>query len=233
MGAGGRRLIRPAAFLSALLAGALVFAGAELLNSDTAGPWLELAASALLGLALLTGTLFIRAAVVRRREGMGGRAWRWGAAAAGSALVGLAAIFFLATSLQVGSTLTGADVRQTRPILDGLPVPPHARLVSVHPGLTGSESVVADYRVPDLSQVAAFYTQALPEAGWSSEDATPGGSLLRYRKGDFVVIVLIDLGGTPATDYTVTVDRAPTPSISPPAARASAEESLALSRIAT
>ncbi len=223
MGAGGRRLIKPgnrlkpAALLSALLAGSLVFAGAELLNSDTAGPWLELAASALLGLALLTGTLFIRAAVVRRREGIGGRAWGWGAAATGSALVGLAAILFLATSLQVGSTLTGADVRQTRPILDGLPVPPHARLVSEHPGLAGSESVVADYRVPDLSQVAGFYTHALPEAGWSSEDANPGGALLRYRKGDFVVIVLIGLGGTPATDYTVTVDRAPVPSISPSA----------------
>ncbi len=219
MGAGGRRLIRakPAALLSALLAGALVFAGAELLNSDTAGPWLELAASALLGLALLTGTLFIRAAMVRRREGIGGRAWGWGAAAAGSALVALAAIFFLATSLQVGSTLTGADIRQTRPILDGLPVPPHARLVTEHPGLAGSEGIVADYRVPNLSQVAGFYTHALPEAGWSSEDTNPGGALLRYRKGDFVVIVLIDLGGTPASDYTVTVDRAPVPSISPSA----------------
>ncbi len=215
MGAGGRRLGKPTALLIALLAGALVFAGAELLNSDTAGPWLELAASALLGLALLAGTLFIRAAIVRRREGIGSRAWGWGAAAAGSALVGLAAIFFLATSLQVGSTLTGADVRQTRPILDGLPVPPHARLVSEHPGLAGSESVVADYRVPDLSQVAGFYLQALPKAGWSSEDANPGGALLRYRKGDFVVIVLIDLGGAPAADYTVTVDRAPVPSISP------------------
>ncbi|TMD05523.1 MAG: hypothetical protein E6J01_09950 [Chloroflexi bacterium] len=215
MGAGSRRLIRPAALLGALLAGTLVFAGAELLNSDTAGPWLELAASALLGLTLLTGTLFIRAALVRRRERIPRRAWGWVAAAAGSALVGLAAVLFLATSFQVGSTLTGADVRETRPILDGLPVPPRARLVSEHPGLAGSESIVADYRVPDLSQVASFYTQALPKRGWSSEDANPGAALLRYRKGDFVVIVLIDQSGTPATDFTVTVDHAPTPSVSP------------------
>ncbi len=186
-----------------------MFAGAELLNSDTAGPWLELAASALLGLALLTGTLFIRAAVVRRRERMPRRAWGWGVAAAGSGMAGLAAVLFLATSLQVGSTLTGADVRETRPILDGLPVPPHARLVSEHPGLAGSENIVADYRVPDLSQVAGFYTLALPKVGWSFEDANPGGALLRYRKGDFVVIVLIDQSGSPATDFTVTVDHAP------------------------
>ena len=217
MGAGGRRLIRPTALLGALLAGTLVFAGAELLNSDTAGPWLELGAGALLGLALLTGAVFIRAAMVRRRERMPRPAWGWTAAAAGSALVGLAAVLFLATSLQVGSTLTGADVRETRPILDGLPVPPHARLVSEHPGLAGSESIVADYRVPDLSQVAGFYTQALPRVGWSSEDANPGGALLRYRKGDFVLIVLIDLSATPATDFTVTVDHAPIPSISPSA----------------
>jgi len=217
VGAGGRRLTKakPTALLGALLAGTLVFAVAELLNSDTAGPWLELAATALLGLALLTGTLFIRAAVVRRRERLPRRAWGWAAAAAGSALVGLAAVSFLATSLQVGSTLTGADVRVTRPILDGLPVPPQARLVSEHPGLAGSESIVADYRVPDLSQVGGFYTQALPKVGWSSEDANPGGALLRYRKGDFVVIVLIDQSGPPATDYTVTIDHAPVPSITP------------------
>jgi hypothetical protein len=217
VGAGGRRLTRPAALLGALLAGTLVFAGAELANSDTAGPWLELAAGALLGLALLTGTLFSRAAVVRRRERMPRRAWGWMAAAAGSALVGLAAILFLATSLQVGSTLTGADVRETRPILDGLPVPRDARKVSEHPGLAGSESIVADYRVPDLSQVAGFYTRALPKVGWTSEDANPGGALLRYRKGDFVVIVLIDESVPPATEYTVTVDHAPLPSISPSA----------------
>lgn len=222
MGAGGRLTKpgirgKPAALISALLAGTLVFAGAELLNSDTAGPWLELAASALLGLALLTGTLFIRAAIVRRRERMRRRAWGWVAAAAGSALVGLAAVLFLAASLQVGSTLTGADVRETRPILDGLPVPPHARLVSEHPGLAGSESIVADYRVPDTSQVAGFYTQALPKVGWSSEDANPGGALLRYRKGDFVVIVLIDPNVTPPTDFTVIVDHAPIPSIAPSA----------------
>lgn len=220
MGAGSRRLIRPAALLGALLAGTLVFAGAELANSDTAGPWLELAASALLGLALLTGTLFTRAALLRRRERMPRRSWGWVAAVAGSALVGLAAVLFLATSLQVGSTLTGADVRETRPILDGLPMPPHAHLVSEHPGLAGSESIVADYRVPDLSLVAGFYTQALPKLGWSSEDANPGGTLLRYRKGDFVVIVLIDQSAPPATEYTVTVDHAPIPSISPSASAA-------------
>jgi hypothetical protein len=89
--------------------------------------------------------------------------------------------------------------------------------VSEHPGLAGSESIVADYRVPDLSQVAGFYTQALPKLGWSSEDANPGGALLRYRKGDFVVIVLIDQSAPPATDFTVTVDHAPLPSSAPSA----------------
>jgi hypothetical protein len=218
VGAGGR-LIRPIPLIGALLTGALVFTLAELLNSDTAGPWLELAAGAVLGLGLLTGALFIRAALVRRREGIGRRAWGWAGAAAGSALVGLAAVLFLVTSLQVGSTLTGADVRQTRPILDSLPVPPHGRRVSEHPGLAGSESIVADYRVPDASRVAGFYTQALPKVGWSSEDPNPGGALLRYRKGDFVVIILIDLSVTPATDFTVTVDHAPVPSISASASR--------------
>jgi len=71
--------------------------------------------------------------------------------------------------------------------------------------------------IRDRSQVAGFYTRALPKVGWTSEDANPGGALLRYRKGDFVVIVLIDQSVPPATDYTVTVDHAPLPSISPSA----------------
>ena len=214
MGAGRGRLIwlRPVALLYALLAGALVFAGAELLNSETGGPWVEVGDAALLGLAVLTGGLFVRTALVRRREGLVRRAWGWLAAAAGSGLVALAATLVLATSYQVGSTLTGADVRLTRPILDGLPVPPQATKVSEHPGLAGSESVVADYRVPDLSTVPAFYRDALPKAGWRGED-TSSDSLLRYRKGDFIVMVVMDLSGG-SHDYSVTVDRSPAPAAS-------------------
>lgn len=223
MGARRRRLTtRPpiavgVSLLYALLAAALVFAAAELLNSDITGPWLDLAGAAVLGLALLTTVLFVRTALLRRRERLAGRGWGWAAAASASSLVALAALLFLATILQVEPTLSGADVRETRPILDDLPVPPHASLVSERPGLAGTESIVADYRVRDLSRVAAFYRQALPRSGWSSEDTAPSDSLLRYRKGDFVVIVVIDLNRAAATDYTLTVDRAPVPAASPAA----------------
>lgn len=192
-----------------------MFAAAELLNSDTTGPWFELAGGAWLAVALLTAALFARTAWLRRREGLPRRAWGWAAAAAGSALIGLASIVFLVTILQVGPTLSGADVQLTRPVLHGLPAPPRASLVNETPGPAGTESIIADYRTPDLPQVGAFYQGALAAAGWTPDEAAPNGSLLRYRKGDFVVIVVIDLNGGAAGDYTVTVDRAPAPQPSP------------------
>lgn len=196
--------------LYALLAGALLFAAAELLNPESTGPWLDLAGVAVLGIALLSTALFGRTALLRRRERLRRRAWGWAAAAAVSALAGLAALLLLATILQVEPTLSGADVHATRPVLHSLPVPPQATLVNERPGPTGTESIIAEYRVPDLSQVAGFYRQTLPAAGWTSQDATPSESLVRYQKGEFVVIVVIDLTAG-NTDYTVTVDRALVP----------------------
>jgi len=190
----------------ALLVGTLLFAAAELANAETAGPWLDAVGAAVLGLALLSTVLLVRTALIRRREHLTRRAWGWTGAAAATSLVGLAAVLFLATVLPVEPTLSGAAVRATRPVLHSLPVPPQASLVSERPGPAGTESIVAEYRVPDLSQVAAFYRRALPESGWTSQDATPSDVLLRYQKGEFVAIVVID-PSTGNTDYTVTVDR--------------------------
>lgn len=221
MGARGRSLTRPAVALVSLgyavLVGALLFAAAELFNAETSGPWLELVGAAVLGLAVLSTVLLVRTALLRRRERLTRRSWAWSAAAAATALVALAALLFLATVLPVEPTLSGADVRATRRVLHSLPVPPRASLVSERPGPTGTESLVADYRVPDLFQVAAFYRRALPESGWTSQDATPSDLLLRYQEGEFVVIVVID-PTTGNTDYTVTVDRAvvlASPTVSP------------------
>lgn len=197
--------------LYAALAGVLLFAGAELLNSESMGPWLELAGIACLGLAALTSVLAVRASLLRRREGESRRAWGWAAAAVGSVLAGLAAVFVLAIVLPVEPTLTGADVSQTRPILHGLPVPLGASLVDESPGPRDTESIRADYRTPGLAQAAAFYRQALPAAGWSAEDSSATGSVLQYRKGNFIVIVVIDLSGPASGDYSVTVDRVPVP----------------------
>lgn len=197
--------------LYAALAGMLLFAAAELLNSESTGPWLELAGIACLGLAVLTSVLAVRTSLVRRREGESRRAWGWVAAAVGSALAGLAALFVLAILLPVEPTLSGADVSLTRPILHGLPVPPAASLVGETPGPRDTESIRADYQIPDLAQAAAYYRQALPAAGWSAEDSSATGPVLQYRKGNFIVIVVIDLTGSPAGDYSVTVDRVPVP----------------------
>jgi hypothetical protein len=186
-----------------------VFAAAELLNSESTGPWLELAGVGCLGLAFLSSILSIRTALLRRREGESRRAWGWTAAATGSALAGLAALFVLAILLPVGSTLTGADVSLTRPILQSLPVPPGATLLNETPGPRDTESIRGDYRASDLAKAAAFYRQALPAAGWSAEDSAATGSILQYRKGNFIVIVVIDLSRSPAGDYSVTVDRVP------------------------
>lgn len=200
-----------------MLVGALLLAAAELFNAEASGPWLDVVGAAVLGLALLSTVLLIRTALLRRRERLTHRAWGWSAAAAATALVGLAALLFLATVLPVEPTFSGADVRAARPVLHSLPVPPRARLVSERPGPAGTESIVADYRVPDLSQVAAFYRGALPESGWTSLDATPSDVLLRYQKGEFAAIVVID-PTTGNTDYTVTVDRTvvlASPTVSP------------------
>lgn len=222
MGAGLRSVGRPPAgalvgLLYALLAGTLLFAAAELLSSDTTGPWLDLAGAAVFGLAMVSAVVFFRTALLRRRERLHRRAWGWTAAAAAGGLVGLGAILFLATILQVEPILSGADVTATRPVLHALPVPPRATLVSEHPGPAGTQSILAEYRVPDLSQVAAFYRRALPEAGWTSLDTTPSDSYLRYQKGEFLVVAVIDLAPG-NTDYALTVDRVPPlPSPSPSA----------------
>lgn len=215
MGAGRRQLTAVWApiirLVYAALAGMLLFAAAELLNSESTGPWLELAGIACLGLAVLTALLAVRTSLLRRREGESRRAWGWAAAAVGSLLAGLAALFVLVILLPVEPTLTGADVSQTQPILHGLPVPPGASLIGDTPGPRDTESIRADYRISDLAKAAAFYQQALPAAGWSAEDSSATGSVLQYRKGNFIVIAVIDLSGPAAGDYSVTVDRVPVP----------------------
>jgi hypothetical protein len=219
MGAGRRRLTAARALVARLLyaalAGMLLFAAAELLNSESTGPWLELAGIACLGLAVVTSVLALRTSLLRRREGESRRAWGWAVAAVGSALAGLAALVALAILLPVEPTLSGADVSLTRPILHDLPVPPGASLVGETPGPRDTESIRADYQIPDLARAAAFYRQALPAAGWSAEDSSATGSVMQYRKSNFIVIVVIDLSGPAAGDYSVTVDRVPVPLASP------------------
>lgn len=206
-----------------LLLAAFLFGIDQLAVVQSEGPWLEVTGAALLGATLLTAGVLTATAWRRRREGLTRRALGWAAAAALSGLVGIVAVVFVVSAIQVSQLLNGANVRLTRPVLHSLPRPADASLVVERPGAAGTESAYQDLKTNHLELIPAFYRSALTEAGWT-EESDSSDSLLRFRKGDFVVTVMpaADAGAMRGPGrFTVTVDRIPRvppsagPSLSP------------------
>lgn len=218
MGAGDRRASRrlkaapPPGPISAphhpalLLVTAATYAGlvgALLLAVDQAAaaaysqaPWLQVAGAALVFGSVLSGVIFAWTAWRRRREGAAERALLWGVAGIGATLLGAMSLYVAALLVNSNSLLYGADIRLTRPVIDGLPRLPGAVLVGEYPGNVLGETINQVFRVSDLSQVAPFYRGALPGAGWKEETATVPSALpgveVDFDKGQFVVSITMD-----------------------------------------
>jgi hypothetical protein len=214
----GNRLIVPGLALGyGLLLAVLLFGLDQLALSQSDGPWLELVGGALLGASLLSAGVLAATAWRREREGLRRRALAWGAAATLSGLLGMVAVFVVVSAIQVSQLLNGADVHLTRPMLDSLPRPPDATLLAERPGAAGTESAYQDLKSAHLELIPPFYRSALTGAGWT-EQSDSTDNLLRFRKGDFVVTVLLGTvggAGSGSGQFTVTVDRLPDPRHTP------------------
>ena len=210
--AAGDLLTRLRGVVYAVLA-ALLLVAIEQVRTGAPGPWIEVGASALAALCFLTAGLFIATALRRRRDGLTRRAYGWGVGAAWALLAAALALEVVVQAVQLRSTLSGADVHLTAPMLRALPRPPGATLVDERPGPSGTQSITDDLHVADLAGVPAFYRGTLPGAGWIEDSASTELDLLRFHRGQFEVSVLLDISGAAPPhqpgDYAVTVDEAP------------------------
>lgn len=196
----------------AVLAGVLVLA-VEQVRSGAEGPWIETGGGAAAALCLLTAGLFIAAALRRRREGLMRRAAGWGIGAAWALFAAALAVEVVVQAVEIRSTLSGADVHLTAPILRSLPRPPGATLVDERPGPSGTQSITDELHVADLAAVPAFYRGALPGGGWIEDSASTDLDLLRFHRGQFDLSILLDISGAASAhqpgDFAVTVDQSP------------------------
>ena len=191
------------------------------LAGQVAGPWFEVLGGAVVVAALATTWLLLRTGWRRYREGLRRRALFWGVSGLATILLGLLAVYALIQSASFASVISGADVHLTRPVLQSLPRPAGATLISEQPGLADTESISDDFSISDLSRVIPFYETTLPKSGWVEDPSTVGMSVARFSKDPYVISVAPDqLKG--AGNFTVTVDRvnpnllgSPSPSPSP------------------
>ena len=140
----------------------VVTIGAALLAIDELaaympGAWLEVLGAAVLLISLMTTAILVRAALRRRREGLGRRALIWGGSAIVPAALAALALFSLVESVQNASLISGADVHLTRPVIESLPRPPGTKLIDQRPGLADTETIYQDFTAQDLNSVVPFY----------------------------------------------------------------------------
>ena len=204
--------VRGAAY-AALLA-LLVFAVDQVAVTDRQEPWLQLAGAAIVAGCLVTAGFFAWTGWQRHRDGIDQRAVLWGFGAAGTAFLGILSLYVLLQLIDVLSLVSGADVRLTRPLIEALPRPAGATLVSEQPGPAQTETIYETFRVKDLAQVPSFYRSALPQRGWTEEagDTTTGaaglGKMLNFDKGRFVTSVSFDQAKGPG-EFTISVTHLP------------------------
>ena len=204
--------LRGAAY-AALLA-LLVFAVDQVAVSDSQEPWLQLAGAATVAGCLLTAGFFAWTGWRRHREGVDQRGALWGLGAVGMAVFGLLSLYVLVQVIEVLSLVSGADVHLTRPLIEALPRPPGATLVSEQPGPAQTETIYETFRVKDLAQVPTFYRGALSQRGWTEEagDTTTGtaglGQTLNFDKGRFVTSVSFTQAKGPG-EFTISVTHLP------------------------
>lgn len=191
------------------------------LAAQVAGPWFEVLGGAVIVVALATTWLLLRTGWRRYREGLRRRALLWGVSGLATILLGLLAVYALVQSASFASIISGADVHLTRPVLQSLPRPSGAGLISEQPGLADTESISDDFSISDLSRVIPFYESTLPKSGWIEDPSTVDMSVARFSKGAYVISVAPDQV-TGAGNFTITVDHvnpnllgSPSPSPSP------------------
>jgi succinate dehydrogenase hydrophobic anchor subunit len=191
------------------------------LASQVAGPWFEVLGAAVVVAALAATWRLLSTGWRRYREGLRRRALLWGVGGIATILLGLLAVYALIQSASFASVISGADVHLTRPVLQSLPRPAGASLISEQPGLADTESISDDFSIRDLSAVIPFYEKTLPKSGWIEDPSTTGGSVARFSKGAYVISVAPDQL-TGVGNFTITVDHvnpnllgSPSPSTSP------------------
>jgi hypothetical protein len=166
----------------------------QVVVTDSQEPWLQLAGSAIVAGCLLSAGFFAWTAWQRHGDGVDQGVVLWGLVAAGAAALGALSLYVLLQLVDVLSLVNGADVRLTKPLIEGLPRPPGAVLLSEQPGPAQTETIYETFRVRDLTQVATFYRTALPPKGWTEEAGDPTGPVrvgetLNFDKGRFTTSV--------------------------------------------
>jgi hypothetical protein len=167
------------------------------------GGWFEVVAGAVLLLSLMTIAVLVRAALRRRRDGLGRRALLLAGAAVIPAVIGALGIFSLVESVQNASLISGADTHLTRPVIESLPRPPGAKLVDERPGLADTETIYRSFSATDLNSIVPYYEVNLLKDGWVEDKASATTSIVRFAKGAFVLALEIN---PPSSGYTLTVD---------------------------
>jgi amino acid transporter len=200
-----RFLVPVVSLAYALTVGAALLAVDQLTESLPGawlGAWFEVLAGAMLLASLMTIAVLVRAALRRRREGLGRRALYWAASAVLPAALAALAVFSLVESIQNASVLSGADVHATRPVIESLPRPPGTTLVGERPGLADTETIYQDFTATYLDSIIPFYEAHLQEDGWVEDKASATTDVVRFAKGAFILALELN----PPSGYTLTVD---------------------------
>jgi len=200
---GDHPLLLPAvSIVYALLIAATLLAFAELVQFMP-GAWFNLLAGSVLALSVSTVVILLRAAWRRHREGLDRRAVGWVAGTLAVALLGGVAGVELLDSAQLAAQISGADVHLTKPLIESLPRPPGAAVLSEQPGLADTESISEEIRAANLNAVIPFYKAQLNKSGWIEDTTSASTTSARFVKGTFILSIDLD----PASgSYALTVD---------------------------
>ena len=212
----GSRFLVPAVSLAYAVAIGAALLAIDQLAGYQLGAWLEVLGAAVLLVSLMTIAVLLRAALRRRREGLGRRALLWAASAIVPAALAALAAFSLVDSVQNASVISGADVHLTRPVIDSLPRPPGVKLIDERPGLADTETIYQNFTAQDPNSVVPYYEAHLTSAGWVEDKASATTDIVRFTKGAFILGLEIN----PPSGYILTVDHVnpnlqPSPSPSP------------------